>query len=70
MYQLQTFGIFLIEVDAGNAAVVDLSPELAEIGAALMPYPCLWEQTALVASLENADGEVYVFAKAHGGETS
>ena len=40
--------VTLGEVDAGNAAVVDLAEEFPEVGAALMPYPCalvtdLWE---------------------------
>ncbi len=29
--------LILVEIDAGDATVVDLSPELAEVGAALMP---------------------------------
>ena len=70
MHELQTFGIFLIEVDTGYPAVVDLPPKLAEVGAALVPHPCLWYQTAFIACLEYADGEVYVLAKPHSGESA
>ena len=49
MYELEALWIFLVEIDAGDATVVDLSPELAEVGAALVPYPCFREQTATAA---------------------
>ncbi len=63
MYELETLGIFLVEVDAGDATVIDLSPELAEVGAALVPYPCLREQTATAACLEDTDREIDVLTE-------
>lgn len=63
MYELKALGIFLVEVDAGDAAVIYLSPEFAEVGAALMPYPCFREQTATAACLEDTDGEIDVLTK-------
>ena len=44
--QFQRRGVFLVEVDAGDAAVIDLAEELAEGGAALVPHPGLGKQTA------------------------
>ena len=55
---LERVGIFLIEVYAGYAAVVNLPEKLAEVGAALVPYPCVGEQAALASCLEYAYGEV------------
>ena len=68
MHELETLGIFLIKVDAGDATVIDLSPELAEVGAALVPYPCLREQTATAACLEDADREIDVLTETHVGK--
>lgn len=36
-----------------------------QVCAALVPHPCLGEQTATVAALEYAGGEVNVLAKTH-----
>ena len=68
MHEFETLWIFLVEIDAGDATVVDLSPELAEVGAALMPYPCFREQTATAACLENADREIDVLTETHVGK--
>ena len=68
MHELEALWIFLVEVDAGDATVVDLSPELAEVGAALMPYPCFREQTATVACLEDTDREINVLTETHIGK--
>ena len=65
MHELEALWIFLVEVDAGDATVVDLSPELAEVGAALMPYPCFREQTATAACLEDTDREINVLTETH-----
>ena len=65
MYELEALGIFLVEIDAGDTAVIYLSPEFAEVGAALMPYPCFREQTATAACLEDTDREIDVFTKTH-----
>ena len=65
---LEAVRVLLVQVDAGDTAVVDLPPELAEVGAALVPHPCFWEETAPTASLKDADAEVYVLAEAHFGE--
>ena len=65
MHRLKRLRIFLVEVDAGDTAVVDLPEELTEIRAPLVPNPCFGEQTALASSLEYADGEVYVLTETH-----
>lgn len=39
MYKFQRFRVFLVEVDAGNATVVYLSEELAEVRPSLVPNP-------------------------------
>ncbi len=68
VHQLQTLWIFLVEIDAGDATVVDLSPELAEVGAALVPYPCFRKQPATAACLEDADREINVLTETHLGK--
>ena len=68
MHELEALGIFLVEIDTGDATVVDLSPELAEVGAALMPYPCFREQTATAACLEDTDREINVLTETHIGK--
>src|SRR3712207_2338766 len=70
MYELQTFGIFLIQIDAGNATVIDLSPKFAEVGAALVPHPSLREEPATIACLEDTDREIDVLSKAHLAESA
>ena len=62
--------VFLVKVDARYAAVVHLAEELAEVGAPLVPHPCLGEQAAAASGLEYAYAEVDVFAEAHLGEAS
>lgn len=70
MDNLQAFGIFLVEIDTCNTAVVHLSPELAEVGAPLMPHPSLREQAATATGLEDADGEIDILAETHPRETA
>ena len=42
-----------------------MAEKLAEVGAALMPYPCFGEETTSTTCLEYTYGEVDVLAKAH-----
>ena len=58
------------QVDAGDAAVVDLTEELPEVRAALVPHPGIGEESGLVACLYDAVGEVDVLTKAHFRETA
>ena len=44
VHQLKCARVALFQVDAGNAAVVDLTEELAEVGAPLMPHPGIGEK--------------------------
>lgn len=55
MHELEALWIFLVEVDAGNTAIIDLTPEFMEIGAALVPYPCFREEAATAACFEYTD---------------
>ena len=68
--EFQCARVTLLEVDAGYAAVVYLTEEFTEVGAALVPYPCLGDEGCLVASLNDAVGEVDILAKAHLRETA
>ena len=70
MNELQTLGIFHVEVDTGDATVVDLPPKLTKVCAAFMPHPCRRKQMTTIAGLENSDAEVDVFSKAHVAETT
>ena len=65
MDQFQRVGVFLIEVDACDAAVEHLTPELTEVGAALVVNPCVGEQARLESRLDDANGEVDVFTETH-----
>ena len=66
---LQRLRIFAPEVDAGITAIVYLSPELTKIRTALVPQPCLREQTTAVTVLIDAEAEVYVLTiKRHFGK--
>ena len=60
----------LHEVDAGNAAVMDLLEELFEVRSAFVPYPCLREKAATCSALIDAQAQVNVLAEAHGRETA
>ena len=68
--QLQRAGVSLREVDAGDARVVNLLEELAQVGAPLVPHPGFGEEPARVAALEDACGEVDVLAEPHVGEAA
>lgn len=70
MYQFQRTRVALLKIDAGNAAVIDLTEELLKVRAPLMPDPCLGKETGLVACLYDAVGEVDILAKAHLGKTT
>ena len=66
MHELEALWIFLVEVDAGNTAIIDLTPEFTEIGAALVPYPCFWEEAATAACFEYTDRKIYILSETHG----
>ncbi len=66
MHELQASRVSLHQVDAGYTAVVYLLEELPEVCAALMPNPCLGEETATGSALVDADAQVYVLTEAHG----
>ena len=70
MNQLQGAGMALHQVNAGNAAVMNLLEELLEVSPTLVPYPCLREQTASCAALVNTNAEIYILAEAHLRETA
>ena len=70
MNQLQGAGMALHQIDAGNAAVMNLFEELLEVSPTLVPYPCLREQTASCAALVDAYAEIYILAESHLRETT
>ena len=70
MYQLERARMAFLQVDTCDTAIVYLSEELAEIRAALMPYPCVWKELWLVACLHDTVAEVDVLAEAHLRETA
>lgn len=70
VYDFQTLGIFLVEIDAGDATVVYLTVELPEVRTSLVPYPCLGEEAAAIAGFEDADGEVDILTEAHAREAT
>ena len=55
----------LLEIDTGDAAIIDLTEEFLEVRTPFVPHPGLWEELWLIACLDNAIGEVDVLAKAH-----
>lgn len=57
------------DVDARNAAVVDLLEELPEIGPALVVHPCIGNETHLVAMLHHANAEFNILTESHAGKT-
>ena len=65
MDELQGARVALHEVDAGDAAVVDLTEELTEVGTALVPHPGIGEELGLVAGLDDTVGEIDILAEAH-----
>ena len=70
VYQLERFGVFLVEVDACDARVVHLLEEFLQVGAPLVVHPGVGKEAAAVASLEDADAQVDVFAEAHAREAA
>ena len=60
----------LLQIDAGDAAIIDLAEELAEVGATLVPHPCFWDKGRFIACLDDAIGEVDILAKTHFGKAS
>ena len=65
VHQLERSGVELHQIDTGNARVVHLTEELPEVGAPLMPYPCLGEEARRAAGFHDAIRKVDVFAEAH-----
>ena len=55
----------LFEIDAGDTTVIHLTEELAKIGTALVPYPCLGKETWHIACLDYTVREVDILAKTH-----
>ena len=70
MHQFVRAGMAAREVNAGDAAVVDLLEKLAQIGAALVIHPRFREETTAIAAFEDAGGEIYVFAETHVRKTA
>lgn len=70
MNELQTARMPLHEIDAGNAAVVNLLEELLEICTTLVPNPCIGEKATTGATLVDAQAQVDVLAETHGRETA
>lgn len=54
VYELHCSWMAFLKVYAGNTAVINLTPELAEVGTALVPYPCRREEACLVPCLYDA----------------
>ena len=65
MHELQTAGVTLHQIDAGNAAVVHLLEELLEVCASLVPNPSIREKAAVRSTLVDAQAQVDVFAETH-----
>ena len=70
MNQLEALGIFLIEVYACNAGVVNLFEEFPEVCATFMVNPGIGKETARITALEYADTEINVFTETHAGEAT
>ena len=70
MDDLQTLRVFLIEIDAGDATIEYLFPELSEIGTAFVPYPGLRKEPAVVVILVDADAEINILSKTHVRESA
>ena len=62
MDRFQSLWIHTPEIDTGIATIIDLSPELTEVCATLVPYPSLWEEATAIACLVDSDGEINVLA--------
>ena len=70
MHDFQGVGMFLVEVDAGNAGIVHLLEEFLQVRPSFVIYPCSGKQPAPVSAFEDADAEIYVFSKTHPGEAA
>ena len=70
MHKFQTARMPFHQVDAGNARVVNLLEELLEVGSALVPNPCFWEETTTRSTLVDAQAQVDIFAESHGREAA
>ena len=65
MNQFHGAWMALLQIDTRYTTIIYLTEEFAEVGAALVPHPCLWEQLWLIASLNDTVGEIDILAKAH-----
>ncbi len=70
MNEFEAIGIFLVEVNAGNATVEHLPPKLAKVCPAFVINPRAWEETAVKTGFEDANGKVNILAEAHLGEAA
>ena len=65
MHQLHGARMAFFQIDACNAAVIDLTEKFTEVGATLVPYPCLRDEGCLITCFNNAIGEVDILTEAH-----
>ena len=70
MYEFHCAGMAFLEVYARDTTIIYLAEELPEVSATLVPYPCLWEETGLVACLYDTVGEIDILTEAHLRESS
>ena len=68
MYQFKRVRIFLVQIDTGDAGIINLAEELVPIRTSFVIYPGGGKQAYFVAVLEQADTEIDIFPEAHGGE--
>ena len=52
MYQFKRVRIFLVQIDTGDAGIINLAEELVPICTSLVIYPGLGKQAYFVAALE------------------
>ena len=65
VHEFEGVGVFLVEVDTGDTAVVHLFEKLPHVGAAFVPHPCFGEEAATETGFEDAYAEIDIFAKTH-----
>ena len=70
MHQFKRVRISLVQVDTGDAGVINLAEKLAPVRTPFVIYPSRGEQANFVAILEQADTEIDVFPETHGRKTS
>ena len=65
MYQFKRVRIFLVQIDTGDAGIINLAEELVPIRTSFVIYPGGGKQAYFVAVLEQADTEIDIFPEAH-----